>query len=173
MTPFLRDTPDDPAWTARCETLRCAVATASPGVDRARALGRLGDELRRDPAFVAEAIAVLTEAIRLTPEPEQAPLLATNLIRLATAQQYAGDHDMALTTFAEARRVIARGQVPELLDYVAQHEGKCLVEMGRPAEARDTFAEALRLRRQAGATALIASTLRALAALETRPDPSR
>jgi len=53
-----------------------------------------------------------------------------------------------------------------LLDYVLQHFGKCLVELGELDRAEAMFEEALQLRRQRGDEGLVASTRQAIDALE-------
>lgn len=176
--PFLRDTISDrETWLREQATLAATLDRASNDLERLRVLGRLGDHLRMSPEHVAAAIALLDQAVALAVALGHPPALAGNLIRLATAEQYAGRHDQALTHFDQAREVIDRHAVEGLRDFAYQHTGKCLTEMGRWEAARAMFDEAARLRAERGAAGLLASSRQALAALAdlaagpTRCDP--
>jgi len=138
VKPFLRDVADDPAeYEAR---LRDAVAEKRwvRAGEACRFLGRY-DEAITFYQRVDSAAARLAEA---------------------TALQYRGDHAQAEGVF----RALLEGG--ELRDYVLQHYGKCLVEMGRSVAAIACFEEALALRKGD----LAASTLRALEAMHDRGD---
>ena len=86
-------------------------------------------------------------------------------INLADAHRYAGD-------LVEAERLCrralatARSDSPDLIDFAAQHLGKCLTDQGRFDDARDALNEALRLRLAKGEQSLIDSTRAALERLE-------
>jgi tetratricopeptide (TPR) repeat protein len=86
--------------------------------------------------------------------------VVSNLIRLATAYQYANRHEEAMPLFDEA--VALAPTVGVLEDYALQHRGKCLAELGRWDEAIADFEAALALRRVRGDAGLVDSTEEAL-----------
>ncbi|MNL85784.1 hypothetical protein D3C87_2142310 [compost metagenome] len=63
--------------------------------------------------------------------------------------------------------MIRKNRLLRLRDFVEQHRGKCLAELGRNREAQVAFSNALRLRKRRlrRNDALIASTEKALAML--------
>jgi tetratricopeptide (TPR) repeat protein len=132
-------------------------------VQEAEDPGRRGDLLRAHPRHVESAVRLLRLSHRRARTPRER---AVAQIRLATALQYAGRHDLALRWFGRADRTIAEARLRNLRHYLEQHRGKCLVEMGRLEEARAAFRVALRLRRNR--PELLVSTRRALAAIEPR-----
>lgn len=154
--PFLRMRRDDlPDWEARVREARVAAADA-------RGRSALAALLLADPDALEEARALLEAAL---PE-QEGRAAATTLIRLGTALQYLGRHGEALGRFDDAESLVRRERLPGLIDFVLQHRGKCLAELGRVDEARACFRRALRARRIRGDAALVASTEAALAALD-------
>jgi tetratricopeptide (TPR) repeat protein len=167
--PFLRDTVADPeAWQRERDRLATALQRPQDDQERLRLLGRLGDHLRQSPDHATAAIELLQQAIELARSIGHPAALAGNLIRLATAEQYAGRHEQALATFAKAREVIDAHAVEGLRDFACQHMGKCLTEMGRWDDAQAMFDTAAQLRESRGAAGLLASSRQALSALAER-----
>lgn len=111
-----------------------------------------------------EAVSYLERAHELALAAKAPSLAVTMALRLATARQHRGEHPRAETMFQEALRRTRdpAAQAAQLEDFALQHLGKCLVEMGRLAEARDCFEQALTLRIGKGEQGLIASTREAL-----------
>ena len=93
---------------------------------------------------------------------EVGQLARLRLVR-ATALQYAGAHREARALFELSERD-APSDV--FLSFVLQHHGKCLVEAGELESARGKIEQALSLRRAHGESELVASSERALEALE-------
>jgi tetratricopeptide (TPR) repeat protein len=142
-----------------------AQATASgTATERLRVIGRVGEAyclLGNDEM----ALPLLEEAVALAKKVQDTWLEVVNLIRLATAYQYAGQHGRAESLFRRAVELAQSINYKDRLDFALQHFGKCLVEMGRLDEAAACFEEALALRQVKGDVGLIASTERALAAM--------
>lgn len=147
----------------------------------------LTTEEAEDPATFVAAHGQIGEAYRSLGQLEQArkhleaavaaarehglrKQLGTNLVRLATARQYANAHEEAMPLFEEALAVTATTGVAA--DFAHQHVGKCLAELGRWDEAIAHFEQALIMRQARGdmglgssqGAALIASTEEALEA---------
>jgi len=104
----------------------------------------------------------LTEAVTLARTLGDRRREAANLIRLATARQYGGQHAEAEAIFREALALTETGDAADYEDFALQHLGKCLVETGRVAEAMLCFDRALVLRWMKADAELIASTEQAL-----------
>ncbi|MEE2829580.1 MAG: hypothetical protein VX498_10360 [Myxococcota bacterium] len=81
----------------------------------------------------------------------------------ATALQYVGSHREARTLFELAER-----QAPDdlRLSFALQHHGKCLVESGELDQARSKLEQARDLRTALGRAELVASSERAIEALD-------
>ena len=81
----------------------------------------------------------------------------------ATALQYVGSHREARKVFELSER-----EAPDelFLSFALQHHGKCLVELGELDLGRSKLEQALDLRRALGMAELVASSERALAALD-------
>src|SRR5579885_282361 len=168
IIPFQRGTLEDtPALrkllAEQRERLKLATADEDTSA-RLRLLGSMGETWYLLGNY-QEALALLGEALALARQLEDTRREIANLIRLATASQYAGDHSRAEVLFRQALDLVRTAQQTEYVDFVWQHLGKCLVEMGRLEEARACFEEALAYRRVKGDAELIASTDRALAAV--------
>jgi tetratricopeptide (TPR) repeat protein len=89
------------------------------------------------------------------------------LLSLATAQQYLGERAAAQILFQEALDRARADHVSQFEHFILHHRGRCHVEQGEIAAARDCFVAALALRKALGEPRFIASTERALAALDT------
>ncbi len=168
IIPFQRGTLEDtPALRKQleeqCERLKLAIADEDAPA-RLRLLGSLGETWYLLGNY-QESLALLGDALALARQLKDTRREIANLIRLATAHQYAGDHSRAEALFHQALELVRTAQQTEYVDFVWQHLGKCLVEMGRLEEARACFEEALACRQVKGDAELIASTDRALEAV--------
>jgi hypothetical protein len=105
--------------------------------------------------------------VELSRRADNADLEIANLIRLATAIQYAGRHAEARAMFELALRRCERGIASAYEDFALQHLGKLLVEQGHVARGLPLLERGLLLRRRKGDAALIASIDRALAGART------
>lgn len=176
--PFLRQdaTPRD-EWDARVAKLRAALLQTDDLLERERLTGRLADALRCDPERVLESIELLDALVRSQTARVDvggdARVVAANLIRLATALQYANRHALAMRTFERAVAWIQAHEVLDYEDFAYQHMGKCQAELGRLAEADASFARALELRSVKNDPGLLASTRQALGELERRRGSSQ
>ena len=122
-------------------------------------LGEVGEGFRM-LGRMDHARAPLEEAVALADRLGDARRAMVNRLRLATLQQYANDQDGALALFDDA---LARARdLGLLVDFVQQHRGKCLAELGRWDEAIAEFEAALTKREAGGDPDLIASTREAL-----------
>lgn len=162
-TRFLRQvaTPS-PSQLARLQEQLAELAIARESGDRQATLALLGElgEAYRMLGFLDEARPLLTEAVEVADRHADARRALVNRLRLATLLQYAEEHDAALPLFGAA---LARAEALGLLvDYVRQHRGKCLAELGRWDEAIADFEAALAARARGGDAALITSSREAL-----------
>lgn len=161
---------DEVEWEQLVGELRAEVERAREAASSARALGRLGDQLRLAPETRSEAIDVLERAVAAAKRADDGPLLVANNIRLATALQYADRHNEAVVLFIDVLKLIETGHdepgVTPYKDFALQHLGKCCVEIGLLTPAREYLQQALTLRKDKGDAALIASTEKALNGLK-------
>lgn len=134
---------------------------AGDRAERLQLLGQIGND-QRALGNLVEAEMFLTEAVALARTLGDRRREAADLIRLATARQYGGQHTEAEALFREAVILTASGDAADYEDFALQHLGKCLVEMGRVDEAIACFDRALVLRWMKADPALIASTEQAL-----------
>jgi tetratricopeptide (TPR) repeat protein len=91
------------------------------------------------------------------------------LLSLATARQYLGERATAQALFQQALDRARAGQVTQFEHFILHHRGRCYVEQGEIAAARQCFIAALALRQALGEPRFIASTERALAAIASLP----
>jgi len=124
----------------------------------------VGELLRTHPHHFEEGVVIVEEALRLAEEHGAPRKLAVVQLRLAIALQYAGHQNAALGHFESANDTIREARLPGLPDFVEQHRGKCLVELGRFEDVRRALKAALRLRtrRRSPDPGLVASTRKAL-----------
>jgi tetratricopeptide (TPR) repeat protein len=113
-----------------------------------------------------EAAPIIEEALALARKHRNKELEVGNLLNLATARQYLGDRELAQTLFEEALEKGRAYGISEYEDFVLHHRGRCFVEQGKIEEARRSFEQALILREEKGDPRFIASTRRALNALD-------
>jgi tetratricopeptide (TPR) repeat protein len=164
---------DDDAVRERIAQNLDRLLTARDAGDRAerlQLLGQIGND-QRALGNLIEAEMFLTEAVALARHLGDTRREAANLIRLATARQYGGQHAEAEAMFRAAVALTISGAASDYEDFALQHLGKCLVEMGRVDEAIACFDRALILRWMKADPELIASTEEALAgarSLDTR-----
>jgi tetratricopeptide (TPR) repeat protein len=164
---FQRFRSSDPAALARqiAEERACLAAARAAGDAAAEAASanRLGFRLTiagDEPA----AAAFLDEAVALARRLGDAALEVEALLNLATARQYLGDRAAAQALFQDA--LDRSSAAPQFAHFIVHHRGRCYVEQGEIAAARRCFVAALELRRTLGEARFIASTERALAALQ-------
>ena len=166
IRPFQRDEPESvEALRVQVQRDTAAVRAMSARGDarrRARLLGRLGTGCRV-LGRGEEAVRWLGEAVELSRALGDAELEIANLIRLATAFQYAGRYDEARAMLEKVVGRCASGEAPDYEDFALQHLGKVFAEQGRARDAIPLFERALTLRRRKGDPQLVASTERALA----------
>lgn len=163
---FQRDSaPDQTLWQEQVDALRQEAEESATPAERARALGRLGKQLRLRPETVQDAVNTLYTAVALAEESGDPKLLTANRLRLAITIQYASRHYDALREHQQVVDIIDKYEVDGLRDFVLQHLGKCYAEMRRFAEARDCE-RALEIRREQGRSDLLQSTLAALEGLD-------
>lgn len=165
--PFLRDVAVDQVTVkAQIAELRLVAHRSESSLERARALGRLGD-LLRTVGDEDEAVEVLTRA--LSEKIDDRLVQRANRLRLATARFYGGDHTSAEDELRALAIELEQAEDRTYLDFAWQHLGKCLAEQGRWAEAARCFERALRLR-IGGDPGLIRSTETALVLARERLD---
>jgi len=170
----LRDTPTDPAAFDRLVAgLRAELAAARARGDTAAVrdrLGLLGDALRVGcgPAGgYGEAVALLTEALRMAQESADAPGVVASRIRLAEALRDAGRPDTA-EPLLRAALSLAGAECPAYLDHAWYALGTCQLAAGEPADAVRSFQVALSLCRSRGAGPLVAVAEHALTVARAR-----
>ena len=161
---FLRDHATGPDGQRRRGAAEAELAAARAGADTARlarALLRAGETCRILGDYNASVLHQ-EEAIQLALTPAKSRLAR---LALATTLQYRDEHERAVELFRNLLDEIRETPERTHEDYVLQHFGKCLAEMGRLDEATDLFGAALRLRESAGsdASGLVESSRRALA----------
>ncbi len=170
-TPFQRHVADRPETLHKqiahdLERL-AALEEAGDSEGATRLSGKIGEAYRMVGDNQA-AIRYLTAALDEADWRDNAPQQAVNLIRLATAVQYSGQHDEAEPLFQQA--VASSREVGRYEDYALQHYGKCLIEMGRLDEAESYLQAALQLREGSGDKGLLNATRSALRGLQKLRD---
>ncbi|MFJ8260633.1 tetratricopeptide repeat protein [Rummeliibacillus sp. NPDC094406] len=84
------------------------------------------------------------------------------LIRLGEAYKYADLHKKALQLFDCALNLSIDFQITNYKDFIFQHIGKCLMELGKIELAKEYLNEALKIREISGDVELIRSTQKVL-----------
>lgn len=166
---FQRYRASDPdALASRIAQQRALLAAAQSAGDRKREAAiacRLGGDLTI--AGEEEAAAdILDVAVMLARRLGDAVLEVEALLNLATARQYLGDHATAQVLFQDALDRARGTEAARFQHFILHHRGRCYVEQGETAAARRCFVEALALRKALGDPRFVASTERALAALD-------
>lgn len=85
-----------------------------------------------------------------------------SLIRLGEAQKYDNQHLMALETINEALKKCIDHDETDYKDFILQHKGKCLMELGKLEEAEKCLLKSLNIRKMKNDNTLITSTQKAL-----------
>lgn len=106
-----------------------------------------------------EAIAFFEKALRLQLNHNQE---IVTLIRLSEAFKYASEHQKSLQLLREAMNQSSVNSIPYYEDFILQHRGKCLMELGELNAALDDFSQSLAIRKKQGNKELIRSTQKAL-----------
>lgn len=120
--------------------------------------GTLGNlyRLKNEPK---PAIECLEEAINLS-DPNSLREMIMH-IRLGEAYKYNDDHEKALECF-EYAMLLGYEYEPQYLDFVFQHKGKCLMELGLYKEAMEAFQDAHAIRKGKKDEKLLQSTEQAM-----------
>jgi tetratricopeptide (TPR) repeat protein len=113
-----------------------------------------------------EAIAHLGAALALSRRFKEQAREIEVLLHLATAVQYSGDRNRALTLFAEGLDRAKAYEMQEQVHFLLYHRGRCEVELGRIAAARKSFAAALAIRERMGVPRFIETARAALKDIE-------
>ena len=113
-----------------------------------------------------KAIAYFERSLDLISEQPLKKIIT--FIRLGEAYKYANDHKKALTLFDKALETVVEFQLLDYEDYVYQHKGKCLMELGDLNASRACFLLALHIRQQRGNQQLIEKKKKVLAYVENR-----
>ena len=113
-----------------------------------------------------EAIAHLEAALALSQKFGEKAREIEALLHLGTAVQYAGDRNRALTLFAEGLDRAKAYDMQEQIHFLLYHRGRCEVELGQIAAARESFAAALAIRERMGVARFIETGRAALKDIE-------
>lgn len=166
---FLRHAPADPAaLDAEIARTRLALAGATDAItvlDRAGELAGMLTAARREE----EARDLLVPLLASAREHACAEPAGWYFLALATASQYLGLRDEANAMFAEALAPARAHGWERLQHFVLHHWGRSLAEEGEIDRARECFTEALAIRARRNETKFVASSQRALQALQGLP----
>lgn len=165
---YLREKPKDRILLqqaiARAETFLQEIKATHEEVDPVYLLylyGYLGNGYRvLDQAETA--IRFLDEALQLVRLIGDVGAEVRTLIRLGEAYKYHHQHEQALQLFSSVQTLCQRPELNQYLDFVYQHQGKCLMEMKRYDESFTLFEKALAIRQKKGVHSLIQSTEKAI-----------
>lgn len=105
-----------------------------------------------------EAITFFEKALRLQLNHNQE---IVTLIRLSEAFKYANEHQKSLQLLREAMNQSSVNNILYYEDFILQHRGKCLMELGELNAALEDFSQSLAIRKSQGNKALICSTQKA------------
>jgi tetratricopeptide (TPR) repeat protein len=160
----LREQPEDlDQMRSGVEFLKERLAQAKSSLERAQVLGWLGAYLRIIGELEASKKNFL-EAITLAQAAGEQKLVTTLQVRLSTTLHWLEEYEECGALLADLRKQLEND--PARIDYVHQHYGKLLIELGKFDEARSELENALQLRRKKGEPELIQSTLQALDLLD-------
>ena len=118
-----------------------------------------------------DSLEQLKEALRIFQTQSKTVPEFVCQIRLAHTYQYKEDFATAESLFQkllQELRTNPRHACSDYLDYVFQHYGKCLLEMGHLEKAETLFLKALELRLVKGDLELIESTQKALQSISAK-----
>jgi len=156
--------PDPVALAQKIERDSAALVLAKDEQARLELISRIGSNYTN--LWQEErAVPILERALALAQQVGNNRIEIVNLISLATAQQYCGNHDLAETLFREALQKMQENNQLSYEDVALHHLGRCLVEQGKLSEALTCFERALALRKEKGDRLFIASTQRAIDAV--------
>jgi len=110
----------------------------------------------------AEAAPLLDDALSLARRRGDRKREIEAMLGLGTARQYLGERRLAQQLFGEAQMLCAETGLREQEHFLLHHRGRCYVEQGEIAKAREAFAKALAIRKMLGNQAFIDSTQAAL-----------
>jgi len=166
---FRRHVPPDPQKLrdemARQRERLAAARGAADEAAQLDSLGHLGFALFM-AGQEAEAAKLLDEALSLARQRGDRKAEIEVMLGLGTARQYLGERRLALQLFGEALMLCAETGIREQEHFLQHHRGRCYVEQGEIAKARESFAKALAIRTALGNQGLIESTQAALDAIE-------
>lgn len=129
-------------------------------------LGALGEQAR-SLGHLEASRKYLEAALKLAREYEDPAREVANLIRLGTTLQYLNRHQEGEAFLLAALEKTDAPATCLYHDFALQHLGKLYAELGRYAEARNLFEQALHIRQQKDDPGLIRSTKQALQTLES------
>jgi tetratricopeptide (TPR) repeat protein len=109
----------------------------------------------------SKAVFFFKKALNL-PECQKSTFEIVTRIRLGEALKYDNKLIQALGEFKKVELLIESSTSDQYKDFMLQHKGKCVMEMGYLKEAEKCFSQALHIRKQKGNEELIASTEKAL-----------
>lgn len=113
------------------------------------------------------AINYLNQCLNFSLEEGNIKKEIVSLVRLGEALKYANKHNEALVLFNNALTKCEDNQVDIYLDFILQHKGKSLMELGQLEEAENCFIKTLKIRKIKGDSNLIESTQLALSLVRT------
>jgi len=93
-----------------------------------------------------EAVELLREALALSRYQGDRAAEIDALLGLGTAWQYCGERLLAVVDFRLGLTLCAMTGIGEKEHFLLHHLGRCLVEMGELAEAKEVFEKALVIR---------------------------
>ncbi len=160
----LREQPEDlEQMRAGVSFLKERLSQAKTSLERAQVLGWMGAYLRII-GELEESKQCFLQALELASSAHEHKLVTTLQVRLSTTLHWLEEYEQCEALLADLRRQLAND--PARMDYVHQHYGKLLIELGKFNEARVELEQALHLRRKKGEPELIQSTLQALDLLD-------
>jgi tetratricopeptide (TPR) repeat protein len=169
--PFFRRAVPPPDAGPQIEALRHALVGARKGTDVPALIDALGHLafLLTMMGQEAEAAPLVEEALDLSRQIGDRATEIDGLLQLGTTRQYMGERELAVRLFHEGLARVEETGIRRQENFLQQHLGRCLVELGRIDEARAAFETALALRKAAGSERrFIESTQAALDEIASR-----
>jgi tetratricopeptide (TPR) repeat protein len=162
---FRRHVPPDPqklrAEIARQRERLAAARGAPDEAAQLDALSHLGFALLM-AGHEAEAAPLLDEALAMARRRRDRKTEIEVMLGLGTARQYLEERRLAQQLFGEALMLCAETGIREQEHFLLHHRGRCYVEQGEIAKAREAFGKALAIRKALGNQRFIDSTQAAL-----------
>ena len=168
--PFFRRAAPPPDAGPQIEALRHALAEARQGDDSRALIDALGHLafLLTMSGQEAEAAPLVEEALGLSRTIGDPATEIDGLLLLGTTRQYLGERLLAVRLFQEGLSRVEATGIRAQENFLLHHLGRCLVELGRIAEARAAYEKALVLRKAIGNQRFIESTQAALDEIASR-----